>query len=177
MKLLRCMAAAAAALAVFGAAACSSSSTDQAPTTGPVPAESTSSQHGPVKSPATAPAPAGPGQTTQRMMPNPNGDGSMVPCEGTICTNPNHGAGDDPDENGGAVMPNPNGDGSDVPCEGTICTNPNHGAGDDGEVVREGHRIRLWSNRCRIGAGSAYRMRWGARPLTARRSWMGRVTI
>ncbi len=34
-------------------------------------------------------------------MPNPNGDGSSVPCEGTICTNPNHGAGTDPDENGG----------------------------------------------------------------------------
>ena len=31
------------------------------------------------------------------MMPNPNGDGSMVPCEGTICTNPNHGAGDYPE--------------------------------------------------------------------------------
>ncbi|WP_280306066.1 hypothetical protein [Nocardia neocaledoniensis] len=26
------------------------------------------------------------------MMPNPNGDGTWVPCEGTICTNPNHGA-------------------------------------------------------------------------------------
>ena len=63
------------------------------------------------------------------MMPNPNGDGSMVPCEGTICTNPNHGAGPNPEENGGAVMPNPNGNGESVPCEGTICTNPNHGAG------------------------------------------------
>ena len=69
--------------------------------------------------------------TTAPMMPNPNGDGSMVPCEGTICTNPNHGAGTDPDDNGGVEMPNPNGDGSAVPCEGTICTNPNHGAGDD----------------------------------------------
>lgn len=62
-------------------------------------------------------------------MENPNGDGSVVPCEGTICTNPNHGAGPDPEGNGGAVMENPNGDGSVVPCEGTICTNPNHGAG------------------------------------------------
>ncbi|MUL67263.1 hypothetical protein BOO86_22505 [Mycobacterium sp. CBMA 234] len=62
-------------------------------------------------------------------MPNPNGDGSSVPCEGSICTNPNHGAGSDSQQNGGAVMPNPNGDGSNVPCEGTICTNPNHGAG------------------------------------------------
>lgn len=69
--------------------------------------------------------------STVPMMPNPNGDGSMVPCEGTICTNPNHGAGTDPRDNGGIEMPNPNGDGSAVPCEGTICTNPNHGAGDD----------------------------------------------
>ncbi|SLI35670.1 Uncharacterised protein [Mycobacteroides abscessus subsp. abscessus] len=55
-----------------------------------------------------------------------------MPCEGTICTNPNHGAGPDPAENGGAEMPNPNGDGGQVPCEGTICTNPNHGAGLEG---------------------------------------------
>ncbi|MFF2083788.1 hypothetical protein ACFVVM_08415 [Nocardia sp. NPDC058176] len=26
-------------------------------------------------------------------IPNPNGDGTWVPCEGTICTNPNHGGG------------------------------------------------------------------------------------
>ncbi|WP_442790861.1 hypothetical protein [Nocardia sp. NBC_01327] len=26
---------------------------------------------------------------------NPNGDGTWVPCEGSICTNPNHGAGPD----------------------------------------------------------------------------------
>ena len=54
---------------------------------------------------------------------------SGTPCEGTVCTNPNHGGGGDPAANGGAVMPNPNGDGSNVPCEGTVCTNPNHGAG------------------------------------------------
>lgn len=65
------------------------------------------------------------------VMPNPNGQGNLVPCEGTICTNPNHGAGTDPKENGGSDMQNPNGDGQDVPCEGTICTNPNHGAGTD----------------------------------------------
>ena len=29
-------------------------------------------------------------------IPNANGDGSYVPCEGTICTNPDHGAGPDP---------------------------------------------------------------------------------
>ncbi|MDG3010642.1 hypothetical protein G4X40_10825 [Rhodococcus sp. D2-41] len=34
-------------------------------------------------------------------IPDPDGDGSYVPCEGTICTNPNHGAGTDPNENGG----------------------------------------------------------------------------
>lgn len=64
-------------------------------------------------------------------IPNPDGSPGYTPCEGTICTNPNHGAGADPNENGNAVMPNPNGDGQSVPCEGTICTNPNHGAGTD----------------------------------------------
>jgi hypothetical protein len=34
-------------------------------------------------------------------IPNPNGEGSYVPCEGTICTNPNHGAGPDPADTGG----------------------------------------------------------------------------
>lgn len=109
---------------------CSTDSDEKAPTNSQVPVSSSS--HAPTpRSPGTAPEPGA--TSTVPMMPNPNGDGSMVPCEGTICTNPNHGAGDDPDENGGAVMPNPNGDGSDVPCEGTICTNPNHGAGDDGD--------------------------------------------
>ncbi|WP_191987001.1 hypothetical protein [Mycobacteroides franklinii] len=49
---------------------------------------------------ATVP-PQAPGQapatSTVVLIPNPNGDGSMVPCEGTICTNPNHGAGDPSD--------------------------------------------------------------------------------
>ncbi|PTR36490.1 hypothetical protein C8K38_12485 [Rhodococcus sp. OK611] len=62
-------------------------------------------------------------------IPHPDGSGKYVPCEGTICTNPDHGAGTDPQQNGGAVMENPNGDGTAVPCEGTICTNPNNGAG------------------------------------------------
>ncbi|MFI6429447.1 hypothetical protein [Rhodococcus oryzae] len=62
-------------------------------------------------------------------IPHPDGSGQYVPCEGTICTNPDHGAGTDPQQNGGAVMENPNGDGTAVPCEGTICTNPNNGAG------------------------------------------------
>ncbi|ORV12575.1 hypothetical protein AWB94_05710 [Mycolicibacterium canariasense] len=51
------------------------------------------------------------------MMPNPNGDGSMVPCEGTICTNPNHGGGDNPDgdappEPGQTEMQGPGTDGA-----------------------------------------------------------------
>ncbi len=33
-------------------------------------------------------------------IPNPNGDGSFVPCEGTICTNPNYGANTDTPETG-----------------------------------------------------------------------------
>ena len=61
---------------------------------------------------------------------SPNSDSPAVPCEGTICTNPNHGAGSNPQENGGAVIQNPQGGTGTVPCEGTICTNPNHGAGN-----------------------------------------------
>ncbi|MGY0502134.1 hypothetical protein ACWZHB_26905 [Nocardia sp. FBN12] len=49
----------------------------------------------------TAPAP-GP-----NMMSNPNGDGSWVPCEGTICTNPNHGGGDSPNTTETAEMGTP----------------------------------------------------------------------
>lgn len=41
-------------------------------------------------------------------IPNPNGDGSYVPCEGTICTNPNHGAGPDPESaDAGGDIPEP----------------------------------------------------------------------
>ena len=119
-----------AAALVLCSAACGTESSQKAPSETQTP--TTSSSHAPT-APAAPQKPGAPATSTVPMMPNPNGDGSMVPCEGTICTNPNHGAGDNPDENGGAVMPNPNGDGSDVPCEGTICTNPNHGAGDDGD--------------------------------------------
>jgi hypothetical protein len=31
-------------------------------------------------------------------IPNPNGSNGYVPCEGTTCTNSNHGAGDDPED-------------------------------------------------------------------------------
>ena len=60
-------------------------------------------------------------------IPNPNGDGSYVPCEGTICTNPGHGAGPD--------------DGDAAECDGTICTNPNHGAGPDPDGADAGDGI------------------------------------
>ncbi|ORW99201.1 hypothetical protein AWC30_16920 [Mycolicibacillus trivialis] len=64
---------------------------------------------------------------------DPAGGNDYVPCEGTICTNPNHGAGEDP-ECEGTICTNPNhGAGEDPECEGTICTNPNHGAGEDPE--------------------------------------------
>jgi len=63
-------------------------------------------------------------------MQDPRGGNNTVPCEGSICTNPNHGAGNDPAENGGAVMQDPRGGNNSVPCEGSICTNPNHGAGE-----------------------------------------------
>ncbi len=65
-------------------------------------------------------------------IPNPNGDGTWVPCEGTICTNPNHGAGP---ENAPAptttappapttTVPNP-APNNNTPVEGAPC-------GDDG---------------------------------------------
>lgn len=131
--------------ALFGGAllfsGCTTEVIEEAPETSPATTTSPapSGQHGggAAGSPAPAPGPApGPAQTTVPMMPNPNGDGSMVPCEGTICTNPNHGAGDDPAENGG-LMEDPDGSGDLVPCEGTICTNPNHGAGDEGDAPPE----------------------------------------
>ncbi|WP_194818400.1 hypothetical protein [Nocardia sp. XZ_19_385] len=54
-------------------------------------------------------------------IPNPNGDGTWVPCEGTICTNPNHGAG--PETTTPAVEPtttSPQNSGpvAGAPCEG-----------------------------------------------------------
>jgi hypothetical protein len=91
------------------------------------------------------------------------------PDQGTVCTNPNHGAGDDPSENGGAVMPNPNGDGSTVPCEGTICTNPNHGAGtapdenggDDGAAPAPEQRDDdPGGNPCTTGGGDSGTYIW-----------------
>lgn len=51
-------------------------------------------------------------------IPNPNGDGTYVPCEGSICTSPNHGAGTDPSENGGDQSAG-QGQVEGAPCEGT----------------------------------------------------------
>ena len=47
---------------------------------------------------------------------NPNGDGTWVPCEGTICTNPNHGAG----------TPEPSAAPAEVPVEGAPCEGSGH---------------------------------------------------
>lgn len=76
---------------------CSSGSSEEQPTTSAPAGATTSTRDGstPESTPGI-PAPQRPPTTSVSMMPNPNGDGSMVPCEGTICTNPNHGAGDDP---------------------------------------------------------------------------------
>lgn len=107
----------AAALLLCGVA-CGTDDSQQAPSGTEAPGTSTS--HAPTAPaaprtpnvPAAPHPPGAPGTSTMPMMPNPNGDGSMVPCEGTICTNPNHGAGDNPDENGGAQVPAPaDGDG------------------------------------------------------------------
>lgn len=132
-----------AAALVFGAAACSN---DSAPAPAPSSAAvKTTTSVAPVTT-TTAPP-----QTTKlsaeycaknqdpgcplgsyvgpNAIPNPNGDGTWVPCEGSICTNPNHGAGPG---NGGpdATTPiapvtttpsNPNPDQGRVegaPCEG-----------------------------------------------------------
>ncbi|WP_299563084.1 hypothetical protein [uncultured Mycolicibacterium sp.] len=103
-----------------GEAAPTPSSTSSVPSTGP--------QTSPT---VGAPQQQAPRTSGPSLIPNPNGDGTWVPCEGTICTNPNHGAGTDPADNGGAEMLSPDGSGELVPCEGTICTNPNYGAGTD----------------------------------------------
>ncbi|BBY54889.1 response regulator [Mycolicibacillus koreensis] len=60
---------------------------------------------------------------------DPAGGNEYVPCEGTICTNPNHGAGQDPENADSPDNTDP--ESPDPDCEGTVCTNPNHGGGDD----------------------------------------------
>ncbi|CPW74798.1 Hypothetical protein ERS075590_03881 [Mycobacteroides abscessus] len=46
---------------------------------------------------------------------NPDGSSNYVPCEGTICTNPNHGGGDNAGVPGDADSSNPSGAGQDSP--------------------------------------------------------------
>ena len=96
-------------LLTVAVSACGSESTPAPTTTTTQPPSSVQSTP-PAGTPGvTAPSPT----TSVPMMPNPNGDGSMVPCEGTICTNPNHGAGPDgdaPPEPGQTEMQGPDGD-------------------------------------------------------------------
>ncbi|BBZ09326.1 hypothetical protein MDOR_34950 [Mycolicibacterium doricum] len=75
---------------------CSSGSSEEPATTPPAGATTANPSGSTPQSTPGIPAPDTTPTTSVSMMPNPNGDGSMVPCEGTICTNPNHGAGDDP---------------------------------------------------------------------------------
>ncbi|GAB2712174.1 hypothetical protein [Nocardia thraciensis] len=132
--------------AAFALAACSNdSSTTPTPTaTTSVPASTTHNapQPGPTQPPQPAPtthhttpgaeycaknqdSSCPPGSYIgPNAIPSPNGDGTWVPCEGTICTNPNHGA--NTETNPPAPAPTttvpPNNDG---PVAGAAC-------GDDG---------------------------------------------
>ncbi|MFI8977332.1 hypothetical protein ACIGO9_30935 [Nocardia asteroides] len=65
-------------------------------------------------------------------IPNPNGDGTWVPCEGTICTNPDHGAGPEttapptpPAPTTTTVPPSPS---PNTPVEGAACGEDGHGS-------------------------------------------------
>ncbi len=107
---------------------CSQSSSPQTVTTtvstpasgqvsGPVPRSQTPSMS--TTAPALVPtvtSPLAPASTVI-MIPSPNGDGSLVPCEGTICTNPNHGAGPDQDAPPEPGQPTFEGPGADAPPE------------------------------------------------------------
>ena len=102
----------------------------------PHPATTTTSVTSTQQTPApesSPPAPSASVRTKPGAAPqvtSSNADSPAVACEGTVCTNPNHGAGSNPQENGGAVIQNPQGGNAVAPCEGTICTNPNQGAGN-----------------------------------------------
>ncbi|QDP79582.1 hypothetical protein FOH10_13575 [Nocardia otitidiscaviarum] len=62
-------------------------------------------------------------------IPNPNGDGTWVPCEGTICTNPNHGAGPE------ATTP--------PPVEQTVTTEPATDRVEGAPCEGDGHWVHL----------------------------------
>ncbi|WP_067690914.1 hypothetical protein [Nocardia jejuensis] len=53
-------------------------------------------------------------------IPNPNGDGTWVPCEGSICTNPNHGAGPETTAPPAETTTTPPPD-NNTPIEGAAC--------------------------------------------------------
>ncbi|MFE9581264.1 hypothetical protein ACFYO1_33160 [Nocardia sp. NPDC006044] len=109
-------------VAVLGVAACSDDSEPTPSTTSVKATTTTSSAPTTTSVPAVSPAPestqqrGADGSTNNNLspeycaknqdpgcplgsyigpnaIPSPNGDGTWVPCEGTICTNPNHGAG------------------------------------------------------------------------------------
>lgn len=112
--------------------ACSDDEQSPQPATTTFTSVVTSTQPAPAAEPSQ-PAPSNSVRTKPGAAPQEtpsNSGNSSAPCEGTICTNPNHGAGSNPQENGGAVIQNPQGGNAVAPCEGTICTNPNHGAGN-----------------------------------------------
>lgn len=101
-------------LALFGGVACSTSDTTTPSSSSSSTPSSTSSSAPSSTSAATtthqapAPAPANGGTTTtpHHTAPKP---APTTPCEGTICTNPNHGAGTNPNENGTDNGHNPDG--------------------------------------------------------------------
>ncbi|MEV0549065.1 hypothetical protein OG308_17895 [Nocardia salmonicida] len=66
-------------------------------------------------------------------MQNPNGDGTWVPCEGTICTNPNHGAG--PGTTAPAETP--------APVEVPSTTPQNSGQVEGAPCEGDGHWVHL----------------------------------
>lgn len=98
-----------AALAVLGAGCSDDSGSETGTTTSKATTTTSATATTTTGSAEHAPGYGDPGHqppatTPPGMMPNPNGDGTWVPCEGTICTNPNHGAGPD---GGGETAPPP----------------------------------------------------------------------
>ncbi|AFU02261.1 hypothetical protein [Nocardia brasiliensis] len=129
---------------LWGAAACSDDSTS-VPATSTVKSTTTTSAAPSTTAPLPAPAPSraerGPDNAGNpspeycaknqdsrcpqgsyigpNAMLNPNGDGTWVPCEGTICTNPNHGAG--PETTPPPVVTPPTTPQNETPVEGAPC--------------------------------------------------------
>ncbi|TLF80763.1 hypothetical protein FEK34_03405 [Nocardia cyriacigeorgica] len=80
-------------------------------------------------------------------IPNPNGDGTWVPCEGTICTNPNHGAGPEttapvqPTTQTNPTTPPPD---NNTPVEGAPCGEDGRGRWVHLEGGNAGHYGTEW---------------------------------